>query len=67
MTGTQRQRRIFLSYRRDDCLMHAGRLAENLRERTGAEVFLDIDTVGLGENFVKRIEREIGLATWSSS
>jgi hypothetical protein len=59
VTEDEVRRRIFLSYRRDDCLMHAGRLAENLRERAGAEVFLDIDTIGLGENFVKRIEREI--------
>ena len=57
---TMSQRRIFLSYRRDDCAVHAGRLAENLRHGSGDEVFLDIDTVSLGENFVKRIEREIG-------
>src|ERR1700704_6243730 len=57
---TEAQRRIFLSYRRDDCAVHAGRLAENLRDRSGDEVFLDIDTIGLGENFVTRIEREIG-------
>src|SRR4051794_1696013 len=54
-----RQSRVFVSYRRDDCAIHAGRLADNLRDRAGAEVFLDIDTIGLGENFLKRIEREI--------
>lgn len=51
--------RVFLSYRREDCRMHAGRLAENLRARPGFDVFLDVDTVRLGENFVRRIEREI--------
>ena len=52
-------RRIFLSYRRDDCAAHAGWLAETLRRHAAGEVFLDVDTIGLGENFVKRIEREI--------
>src|SRR4051812_37512997 len=48
--------RVFVSYRRDDCAIHAGRLVDNLRDRVGADVFLDIDTIGLGENFLRRIE-----------
>lgn len=53
------RRRIFLSYRRDDCAVHAGRLADNLTDRAGADVFFDVDTVKLGEDFVKAIEREV--------
>lgn len=52
-------RRLFLSYRRDDCAAHAGWLADTLRRQDAGEVFLDVDTIGLGENFVTRIEREI--------
>lgn len=39
--------------------MHAGRLADNLRDRDVAEVFIDVDEIKLGENFEKRIEEEI--------
>lgn len=53
------RRRIFLSYRRDDCAVHAGRLADNLTDRASADVFFDVDTVKLGEDFVKAIEREV--------
>ena len=57
--GPPRRRRVFLSYRREDCAVHAGRLADNLTDRVGADVFFDVDTVRLGENFVKAIEREV--------
>jgi alkylated DNA nucleotide flippase Atl1 len=57
MTATHR--RIFLSYRRDDCAFHADRLADDLRREAGDEVFLDTDTIKLGENFARRIEQEI--------
>jgi hypothetical protein len=53
------RRRLFVSYRRDDCAAHAGWLAETLRRQDAGDVFLDVDTIALGENFVKRIEREI--------
>jgi alkylated DNA nucleotide flippase Atl1 len=56
---TETRRRIFLSYRRDDCAFHADRLAEDLRRNPSDEVFLDRDTIALGENFARRIEREI--------
>jgi len=52
-------RRIFVSYRRDDCAAHAGWLASTLRASDAGEVFIDVESVGLGENFVLRIEREI--------
>lgn len=52
-------RRIFLSYRREDAAAHAGWLAAEIRAQGAGEVFLDVDTIALGENFVRRIEREI--------
>lgn len=51
--------RIFISYRREDCMVHAGRLAENLQHRVGAEVFLDIESIPPGVNFPDYIAREI--------
>ena len=39
--------------------MHAGRLAENLQDRGVAEVFIDVDAILPGQNFVQRIEQEM--------
>ena len=45
--------RIFISYRRDDAASAAGRLADHLNRRFGAgRVFLDIDTIEPGTDFV---------------
>ena len=53
--------RIFINYRRDDCPAHAGRLADTLEARFGKEsVFMDVDTIDLGVDFVERIEQAIG-------
>ena len=53
--------RIFISYRREDCAAHAGRLADTLGARFGADsVFMDVDTIDLGVDFVKQIEQAIG-------
>lgn len=40
-------------------MVHAGRLAENLQHRAGAEVFLDIESIPPGVSFPEYIEREI--------
>jgi Flp pilus assembly protein TadD len=46
--------RIFISYRREDAAGDAGRLADHLHRRFGkAQVFLDIDTIDPGTDFVK--------------
>jgi len=58
-TEPSRRRRVFLSYRREDCAAQAGRLADNLTDRAKADVFFDVDTIRFGENFVKAIEREV--------
>ena len=52
--------RILVSYRRDDSAAYAGRLADRLREHFGREnVFVDIDTIQPGEDFVDRIDQSI--------
>jgi hypothetical protein len=51
---------IFLSYRRDDSSGYAGRLFDNLAERFGRErVFMDIETLEPGMDFVAGIDRAI--------
>src|SRR5262245_23829831 len=52
---------IFLSYRREDSAAHAGRLYDRLSAHFGkANVFMDIDTIDLGEDFVEAITRTVG-------
>jgi hypothetical protein len=52
---------IFISYRRQDCPAHAGRLADALIARFGeASVFMDVDAIELGVDFVARIEQAVG-------
>jgi tetratricopeptide (TPR) repeat protein len=46
--------RIFISYRRDDAAGDAGRLADHMNRRFGhGQVFLDIDTIDPGTDFVQ--------------
>jgi len=56
--------RVFISYRRDDCAGHAGRLYDHLVERFGDDaVFMDIDAIEPGVDFGERIEKAIGLCS----
>ena len=49
--------RIFVSYRRDDAAGEAGRLADHLIRRFGTgQVFLDIDTIDPGTDFVRVLQ-----------
>jgi hypothetical protein len=51
---------IFLSYRRDDSSGYAGRLFDNLAQRFSREqVFMDIETLEPGMDFVAGIDRAI--------
>lgn len=51
---------IFISYRRDDAAHVAGRMADALAARVGRErVFVDVDSVAPGEDFVRKIETTI--------
>ena len=54
-------RRIFISYRRGDTTIYAGRLHDSLCMRLGGEeVFMDLDAIEPGADFVEHIEREVG-------
>lgn len=51
---------IFVSYRRDDAAHVTGRIADALAARVGREnVFVDVDSVAPGEDFVRKIETTI--------
>jgi hypothetical protein len=52
-------RRIFVSYRRSDGAMAAGRLRDELVERGEGEVFLDVSSIKAGQDFEERINSEI--------
>src|SRR5438046_403723 len=54
------QRRIFVSYRRQDTAVHAGYLAQTLGSLGAGDVFLDVEEMTLGEDFVERIHYEVG-------
>ncbi|HEX8071631.1 MAG TPA: toll/interleukin-1 receptor domain-containing protein [Pyrinomonadaceae bacterium] len=52
---------IFISYRRDDTAGHAGRLYDGLSARFGDDlIFMDIDQLEPGEDFVQVIEEAVG-------
>jgi hypothetical protein len=52
---------IFISYRREDSAHAAGRLFDRLSQRFGKDrIFMDIDTIELGVDFIKRIENAVG-------
>lgn len=52
---------IFVSYRRDDSSGHAGRLFDRLVSHFGKDrIFMDIDTIDPGEDFVTVIENAVG-------
>ncbi len=52
---------IFICYRRGDSAGHAGRLADALVDRFGPNsVFMDVDTIEPGVDFVEEIDRAVG-------
>ncbi len=52
---------IFVCYRRDDSSGHAGRLFDKLADHFGKDrIFMDIDTIEPGEDFVTVIENAVG-------
>jgi hypothetical protein len=52
--------RIFISYRREDSAGHAGRVHDRLEREFGRElIFMDVDAVPLGVNFVKALREEV--------
>jgi len=54
--------KVFISYRRDDSAGHAGRLYDQINNYFGdaIKVFMDVDAIGPGEDFVNVIENAVG-------
>jgi hypothetical protein len=52
---------IFICYRREDSVGHTGRLFDRLVQHYGRErVFMDLDGIAPGEDFVEAIQRRVG-------
>ena len=52
---------VFISYRREDCPGHAGRLFDHLRARFGADsVFMDVTDIEAGVDFTDVLQRAVG-------
>src|ERR1700678_3317738 len=52
--------RVFISYRREDSIPYAGRIYDRLISQFGAaNVFMDIDTLEPGVNFVEIVQRTV--------
>lgn len=53
--------RVFISYRRGDAAGYAGRVNDRLSRELGRElVFMDVDAIPLGSDFVKVLREEVG-------
>ena len=53
--------RIFISYRREETAYAAGWLYDRLHEHFGgSQVFKDVDSIPLGDDFVEAITRAVG-------
>jgi thioredoxin len=50
---------IFLSYRREDSAGYTGRIQDRIRRDLGNVLFVDVDAVPLGVNFVKYLHEEV--------
>jgi len=55
-----RSANIFINYRREDSAGHAGRLFDGLSSRFPGRVFMDIDTIEPGIDFVESITQAVG-------
>jgi WD40 repeat protein len=52
--------KIFISYRRDESAGHAGRVQDRLEREFGRDLlFMDVDAIPLGLNFVKILREEV--------
>jgi hypothetical protein len=52
--------KVFISYRRDDSAGHAGRVHDRLARELGPDLlFMDVDGIPLGRNFVKVLQEEV--------
>jgi formylglycine-generating enzyme required for sulfatase activity len=52
--------KVFISYRRDDSAGHAGRVHDRLEREFGPDLlFMDVDAIPLGVNFIKVLREEV--------
>src|SRR5580700_590627 len=52
--------KVFISYRRDDSAGHAGRVHDRLEREFGRDLlFMDVDTIPLGANFLEVLRDEV--------
>jgi hypothetical protein len=52
--------KVFISYRRDDSAGHAGRVHDRLEREFGSDLlFMDVDAIPLGVNFIKVLREEV--------
>lgn len=60
--ASQTSAKVFISYRRDDAAGHAGRLYDQINNYFGdrVRVFMDVDSIAPGEDFVNVIENAVG-------
>ena len=55
--------KVFISYRRDDSIVHARLIHNELAARFGADdVFMDIDDIDYGDDFVRLIDEHLARA-----
>jgi TIR domain-containing protein len=52
--------KVFIGYRRDDSAGHAGRVRDRLEREFGQDLlFMDVDAIPLGVNFIKVLREEV--------
>lgn len=56
----RRSANIFINYRREDSAGYTGRLFDRLSHRFPGRVFMDVDTIAPGIDFVESIEHAVG-------
>lgn len=60
VTPRERTANIFINYRREDSAGHSGRLFDALSSHFAGRLFMDVDTLEPGVDFVEAIERAVG-------
>ncbi len=61
MPCTKMAGQIFITYRREDSSAWAGRLSDRLSNHFPSnQIFMDVDSIDLGEDFAKTIEETVG-------
>jgi len=61
MSSGRQDVQLFINYRREDTAPYAGRLYDRLSAKFGSDqVFIDIDQIEPGEDFVEAIHRKVG-------